>query len=430
MQWDKGTETILNGWLQSQQKMWGNWWDMMAGSTQNGHPGTFTNPMANGQPATPNFNPMFEVWSSMAEGWRNYLQQSLTAYTPQMNDAARLSMEQFMASQTQAQQLFRMTTDAWQAIMATATSPAEWQQSLTSYLEGLRQQLMTGFNAGQMTQNSAELWQIYNQEMQKLTQPWLSLWAQSPQLGMGAGQRNGSTALTDVTNLYLDAVNQTMGRMANIPSIGLTRELNEKVNRGFLYWQDNQRVNAEYQQVLLNTLVNAFEAFMQKLLEMAKTGKPIDSQNELLTLWVEVADEQFLQLFHSAHYAEVQGRYVNSSMVLRRQQRELTEVLLRMNDLPTQSALDEAHHNIFLLRKEVKALQKAVHALQTAPGATELRTPVPTTASSPKAAKLAKPAKVAKAPRSRPSKPSEPAEKVEATSEEVANQVAASAEGA
>ena len=319
MQWDKGTETLLNGWLQSQQKLWGNWWDVMAGSTQNGHPGPVNGGAANGtashgQPAALNFNPMFEVWQSMAEGWRNYLQQSVDAFAPQLSDGVRQSMAQFMASQQQTQQLLRMSTEAWQAMVATASSPAEWQTALTSYLEAMRQQLTSGFNISQMTQNSSELWQIYSQELQKVTQPWLALWFQGAPFGVSSGQPKGSSALADMTNLYWDAVNQSAGRMANIPSIGLTRELNEKVNRGFLYWQDNQRVNAEYQQLLLNTMVDAFAAFMQKLLAMAQAGQPIESQQKLLSLWVEVADAEFLKLFHSEHYAAVQSRYVNSSM--------------------------------------------------------------------------------------------------------------------
>ena len=417
MQWDKGTETMLNGWLQSQQKLWGNWWDVMAGSTQNGHPGPVNGGGVNGtaphgQPAALNFNPMFEVWQSMAEGWRNYLQQSVDAFAPQLSDGVRQSMAQFMASQQQTQQLLRMSTEAWQAMAATASSPTEWQSALTSYLESMRQQLASGFNIGQMTQNSSELWQIYSQELQKVTQPWLALWFQGAPFGVSSGQPKGSSALADMTNLYWDAVNQSVGQMANVPSIGLTRELNEKVNRGFRYWQDHQRVNAEYQQLLLNTMVDAFGAFMQKLLAMAKAGQPIESQQKLLSLWVEVADAEFLKLFHSEHYAAVQSRYVNSSMAHRRQQRELIEVLLRMNDMPTQSALDEAHHNIFLLRKEVKALQKAVYALTTA---AKQRPAAPAKAAAPNESIVAKPAK---SPRPRRAKPSTPPTKDVATSEE------------
>jgi len=372
MQWDKGTEQLLNGWLQSQQKLWGNWWEMMAGSTQNGHPGSGATAR---EQAASDFNPMVEIWASMAEGWRSYLQQSLTAYAPQMQDVVRLSMEQFLASQSHTQQLLRMSVEAWQAIMTTATSPTEWQQGLATYLQTLREQLAAGFHSGTIPQNSVELWQLYLQEVQKATQPWLTLWLQGSQLGMATTPQQGTAALVDLTNLYWDAFNQTLGRMTNLPSMGLSREFMEKVNRGFLYWQEQQRVNAEYQQLLINTLVSAFEAFMQKLLTMGAAGKRLDSQSALANLWVEIADEQFLRLFHSEHYAAVQSRFVNSSMALRRQQRELIEVLLRMNNLPTQSALDEAHRNIFLLRKEIKALKKAVHALSAATAAGTDRQP-------------------------------------------------------
>ena len=218
-------------------------------------------------------------------------------------------------------------------------------------------------------QNNVELWQLYNTELQKFTQPWLAMWMQLPQqVGMmgrpGATGADASTnPLMAMANLYWDTYNQTLGQMATMPSLGLMREFNEKVNRGFALWQENQQVNQEYQLLLGNALFNAFEAFMQKLLAMAKAGKTVESQTKLLELWVEVADEQFLELFHSERYATTQSHYVNSSMALRSQQRELVEIMLRMNDLPTRSDLDEAHHNIFLLRKEVKALKKMVHEL-------------------------------------------------------------------
>ena len=75
---------------------------------------------------------------------------------------------------------------------------------------------------------------------------------------------------------------------------------------------------------------------------------------------MEVADEVFIALFHSEAYAKTQSAYVNSNMALRRQQRELLEVWLRGNDMPTRSDLDEAHHQIYQLRKDMKALKKTL----------------------------------------------------------------------
>lgn len=364
MQWDKETEAVFHNWFQMPQKAWENWWDVVAGSTQNGHAtngngkspyGTFPNLPAN-------YEMMFNLWNQSMKQWQGYMAQAFGAFSPESADNARLAMEQFLAGQAHAQQLMKMMTDAWQTIVTNASSPAEWQDGLNIYMEQMRAQMADVSDGARLMENSTKLWQLYGQEMQKFSQPWLQNWTQmSTQMGMVSGPRMQFHPMVDMMNMAWDSYNQTLGRMVNMPTIGLNREFNEKVNRAFVTWQENQRINLEYQAVLGDVMLSSFEAFMQELLEKAKAGEAIDSQNKLLSLWVEVADEEFLALFHSERYAAIQSKYVNSSMALRQQQRELVEIVLRMNDLPTQSDMDEAHKNIFELRKEVKALKKMVH---------------------------------------------------------------------
>jgi len=92
----------------------------------------------------------------------------------------------------------------------------------------------------------------------------------------------------------------------------------------------------------------------------------VQSLRDLTDIWVEVADKEFFALFHSDEFAELQGRYLNGSMALKRAQRDLLASWLRSNDLPTRSDLDEAYHEIYTLRKEVKALKKSVQQMSAA----------------------------------------------------------------
>ncbi len=360
MQWNEEQQAAFNGWFGAPQKAWENWWDLVAGSTQNGH-----------APAAP--PPAFDFWQGLTEQWRATMQQSLNAFSPDLAESARTAMDQFLMGQGHAEQLMKMASDAWQAIQRNSASPADWQQALNSYMAQQRQGMANAADVTKAFQQSSELWQLYTAEMQKFAQPWLSTWMQWPQQMGTMAQPNAAgaeananpflTPLLTMGNLYWDTYHQTLGRMVNMPSLGLMREFNEKVNRGFTLWQENQRANQAYQLLLGEGLLQAFAAFMQRLLTLAQAGESVDSQRKLLALWVEVADEQFLKLFHSERYANAQSQYVNSSMALRSQQRELMEILLRMNDLPTRSDLDEAHHNIYLLRQEVKALKKVVNEL-------------------------------------------------------------------
>lgn len=378
MQWDKETEAMLNGWFHAPQNFWENWWDMVAGSMQNGHSAT-TNGKNTASHAGMGENPFFgfpmgysmmgydmmsNFWQENMKQWQQYMEQNLQALAPESADSAKFAMDQFLSGQMQAQQLFQLTAEAWQTIARNASSPEEWQKALAAYVEEMRSQMADATDVEQFMTNSTKLWQLYMQEMQKFMQPWLQTWQHMPQpFHSFASSDSKLHPFLQLMNSAWDSYGQTWGRMANMPSIGLTRELNEKLSRSFVVWQENQRIGIEYQTTLADVMVQAFEAFMQRLLTMAKEEQPIDSQNQLMELWVEVADEEFLTLFHSERYAAIQSKYVNSSMALRQQQRELVEVTLRMNDLPTQSDMDEAHKNIFQLRKEVKALKKTVHEL-------------------------------------------------------------------
>lgn len=356
------TESTLNGWLGMQEKMVKGWWDLWAQPQNNGH-----------------VNPLWDLWMSQGvQQWQNFYQEN--AASPQaMADVAKQAMSQFLTGQSQAQQLMGMVTEAWQAMLTNATSPAEWQSALAAYTEQLRQQMSMALNSTKVMENSADLWRLYYAEMQKLAQPWLTAWWQTPAF---LGKLNGTeqaAATTEFMQLFQAAFEQTMGRALLAPSIGLTREFNEKVSKAFDLWLENQQAQTAYQLLVGEAWLEAFQALMKKLVEMAQKGETITDQRHLLRIWVEVADEVFIELFHSEAYAAAQSTYVNSNMTLRRQQRALLEVWLRNNDMPTRTDLDEAHHQIYELRKEVRALKKSVAAreAQVAPVMPTVNTSTP-----------------------------------------------------
>ncbi len=308
-------------------------------------------------------NPFSLLFPGLLEQWRAYTEQSLNLFTSDDSRLAETVTQQFFASQAQMLNLVRMISEAWQSILANAQSPEEWSKALNAYTEQMRQQLTAGINPAKFMQSSGELWSLYLQTLQKWGLPWLQALADTPHyMSGGLLNANNPNPWLELNNVYWQAFEQTFGRLFAAPSFGLNREFNEKVNKAFKLWLENQQATLNYQLLLGNTWVNAFQALMQKLLALAQSGKTLENQKQLVNLWVEVGDEQFMALFHSDEYAAVQSKVVNSGMALRRQLREINEVWLRAQDLPTRSELDEAHHQIYELRKEVKALKKAMAA--------------------------------------------------------------------
>ncbi|MEZ4863118.1 MAG: poly(R)-hydroxyalkanoic acid synthase subunit PhaE [Caldilineaceae bacterium] len=366
-QWDKQTDAAMNGWIGMQQKAIQGWWDLLGGAQ--------SNQRTKGQPAAIFMAPWEQWFTHVSKQWQNFYQSQMPsmngALNPDLFGVSQAAMEQFIAGQEQMLYLMRMVTEAWQTILSNSTTPAEWQKALTDYAAQMRQQMASVTDMAKAMENSTQWWQFYSQETQKFMQPWLNAWWQSPETLSKLWGANQAGGANELMQLYWQAYEQTFGRALTAPSMGLLRELNEKVSQGFALWLENQHIAAAYQRLIGEAWVDAFQAFMQKLLELAQKGEVIQDQRQMLKLWVEVADEKFIALFHSDAYAKAQSAYVNSSMALRQQQRELLEVGLRMNDMPTRSSLDEAHQQIYQLRKEVKALKKAMENNAAAPTAKE-----------------------------------------------------------
>jgi class III poly(R)-hydroxyalkanoic acid synthase PhaE subunit len=309
----------------------------------------------------------------MLDQWQALLQQGLNsvneANAQALQQTMKMTSEQLLAGQEQMAQLTRLITEAWSSMATNGNATQDWQKALEQYVGQLRQQMTTALgSSATLPQKLSELAQLYGQEVQSFGQPWLSFWSQMPHWWMQASTNQASaSSLQNMNKTLWEALNQSWSGLLTMPTLGLNREFQEKVNGWSLAWLENQQALSEYQLLVGNVWLDAFAALMQKLIEQAQAGKTIESQRQLLDLWVEVADSKFIELFHSEAYAKAQSSYVNGSMILRRQQRELLEVWLRQNDLPTRSDLDEAHRNLHDLRKEVKALKKALQALNATP---------------------------------------------------------------
>lgn len=341
------TESANNPWLDAQQLWFDSWRQMMD---------------ATATPAAKAVNPFLP---GLMGQWQEAVQRSLGGMNDSAASTAQAVSQQMLVAQEQMLRMMQMTTDAWKMLAASGNGPANWQGDLGQIAEQMRRQMMDSYAATmQSSGDVSQLYQTYLAEMTKLAAPWQGVMAQMPAWTPGA---NGWDAgMAQAMDANLKAFDQSFGRFLTSPTLGLYRNSIAQVNQGFKVWLEARTLEAEYQTVVSGAWAKAFQALMTKLVMLAQEGKSVQSLRELTDIWVEVADKEFFALFHSDEFAALQGRYLNSSMALKRAQRDLLENWLRSNDLPTRSDLDEAYHEIYNLRKEVKALKKAVQQMGAA----------------------------------------------------------------
>lgn len=208
-------------------------------------------------------------------------------------------------------------------------------------------------------QNQAQLWQLYLKGLQKLNQVWAELLWQS--IGNTSTKVAGDRlALSEVTNLYWEIYEKTLGSFLQSPTLGYTREFNSKLLQGFDSWMNFSKASYDYQIVLADVWLKTFEELMQKLSTSQENSETIENWRQFLQVWSSAFDKVFAQTFGTEDGLQVRGKFLNAAMTYRLQQQQIVEVFLKMSDLPIRSEVDEMHRSIYELRKEVKSLKKAL----------------------------------------------------------------------
>jgi class III poly(R)-hydroxyalkanoic acid synthase PhaE subunit len=327
-------------WADAQQQFWEAWQGMI-GTPE--------------RPSAP-YTQLFEQWRELAlkalENW------------PGDAGITRQVAEQFINSQTALLRFVEMTVNAWAEIAPKMAAGEDWQ----AYADQMRQQFTATYaGATEASEDLNDLWALYLTEWQRLSQPWMEPLQRTATLGTSILSGHGSDELLELTNLYWDAFEQTFGSLLQAPGLGLSRELNEKIARGFDRWLDYRRASADYQRKLADVWGEAFEQLVNEMAALSEKGGTISTIRDLLLLWGQVADRVFIKTFQTDEYVQIQGQFLNAAMAYRIQQREIMEITLQAYDIPTRSEVDEAHRNIYELRKEIKALKKQVADMQKPP---------------------------------------------------------------
>ena len=345
MSWAGQAEALTKAFTEAQTKVWESWYELIRTA-----------------PGVMPFSPV------AVDQWRELTSQGLKGWTVESEQVVKDVAQRLHVAQDTAMRFLELSLSAWKAMAPKVKSGEDWQTILANYTTQLRQQVVPSPDGTAKTvQDMAELWRLYQEEWQKLSQPWAESGRRASwQLGQAA--TGDGSALIKLTNLYWDAYERTFGRLMESPSLGHTRELNEQLLKGFDSWMDFRRASFEYQVVMSETWCRAFERFIGKLVSLSEGGEPIEDLRQILFLWLDVVDEIFLGVFRSEQYIKMQGQLMNAAMTYRVHEREIVEAFLKFSHLPSRSELDEAHRRIYELRKEVKELKAAFRQMYSLGG--------------------------------------------------------------
>jgi class III poly(R)-hydroxyalkanoic acid synthase PhaE subunit len=254
-------------------------------------------------------------------------------------------------------QILKLSFAAWQEIL----SGQDGQDVLSKYTESLRIQLKQSFDkTAQTTQDTSQLWQLYLQEIQKLSQNWTVTMGTAVKPRSQKEQKTANPWI-ELNNLYWNLLSQSpFASLMQSPLFGPNREFNGKAFRAFEAWTNLYRGSSNYQLMLGDIQVRTFERVILELVSLAKKGKKVQDWQEFQQVGSRVADEVLEIELSKENNLKIRGDFLNALNAFRLSQLELLEIWLKTMNLPLRSEVDEVHQNIYHLRKEVKMLKQAL----------------------------------------------------------------------
>lgn len=282
--------------------------------------------------------PAEELLERAREAMLGMFRMAPPSAVPGFASTAETVAERVIDSQNRAFDMMRGFTSVWTDLAERGVSgPDAWKRVLED-----TSRLMGTTNAAEETEHLMAAWREQGERMLEMFNPF-------PATAGSMGDH---------------PFQQEMTGFLSSPAFGLGREVQGQVGALFEEWLVHKQKDFEYQRSLTEAWSEAFRKMTEKMEGMVKEGRRFENPRELMDLWVKVGDEVFTELFHTERFSQLQAEMMNAAHRVRRGRRELAEMMLRSNDLPTTSDVEAAHKAIYELRKEVRGLRRELAQLK------------------------------------------------------------------
>lgn len=176
---------------------------------------------------------------------------------------------------------------------------------------------------------------------------------------MGANAMPGLGQWTEDASPWLDSMRREMDSVLSMPTFGLAREHQERLQQLMRAQLDYQETNAAFNALMAKSGQRAFEVFEQRLAAHEEPGRQITTARALFDVWVDAAEQAYAEIALTLEFREAYGALVNAQMRVRNGMQKEWELMCAQLGMPTRTEVDSAHRKIAELQRELRKLTRA-----------------------------------------------------------------------
>jgi class III poly(R)-hydroxyalkanoic acid synthase PhaE subunit len=327
----------MKTWGEAQKQLWSGWMSLAQGANL-GQGGQMFDPMQF-------FRMGADTWSGLREGPAQRLAGNIVGGPEIMTRSMNMLMQ------------------AWQAVTPKVEQGKPWQPDLQKLLQQWREDLANApKRAASMQGDFAQLAKSLFENWTPVTGPLLSMVSQATAGGHpGAAFLSGTAGpgrMAGFGEMFQGPFNQlSVGQM---PRATVAREKMGKFLKAFDALKDVQEAQDEYEKVLSAGLAESVEKTIEYLAKLAEKGEKVTSPRDLMRTWYSIADRTLMQKFNTPEFLRIQDKLTDALMGHKKAQRDALEIVYNAMEIPTRSEIDEAYRDIHEMKRELRALRRAL----------------------------------------------------------------------
>jgi len=338
MDWSAQTNEMMKTWGEAQKRLWSGWMSLAQEAGGKGK-------------AVPSFDPSqffrmgADAWSGLKDGPTQRFTGNLFGTPEVMTRSMNMLMQ------------------AWQTVAPQIQQGKAWQPDLQKLLEQWRSELSglparTASAGGDFAQLSKSLFEHWS----PMTAPWLSMLNQATAGGHpGAGFMSGTAGLGQIMGfqeMFQGPLAQL--NLGELPRGTVARDKMGKFLKVIDAMKDLKAAQDEYQKGLSEALSQSVERTIEHLVKLGEKGEKVSSPRELMRTWYSIADRTMMEKFNTPEFRGVQDKLTDALMNHKQVQRDALEMVYNQLEIPTRSEIDEAYRDIHAMKREIRALRRAL----------------------------------------------------------------------
>ncbi len=169
---------------------------------------------------------------------------------------------------------------------------------------------------------------------------------------------NGSNGKGDIFKIFNDIYQKEFSKFFSIPSLGLSREYQQKMQRMLDKGNVFNGALMEFMYFLYIPFEKSFQVVQDLLAKMAEDGSLPEDQNAYYEMWITQLESHYLSLFKSAEYLDALGNVVAAMSDFKGAQQLIVQDYLKIFGVPVESDMDELYKDIYTLKKRLRKMEK------------------------------------------------------------------------